>query len=205
VRGTIVATMTVLALGFAAFAQLTHGFTALTAETARRNSAAARPIPVPALIGIDQRGQRRPMFTATDDRVAIVDFVYTRCTSICSALGGSFQQLQAAIVAAHLGRTVRLVSVSFDPEHDTPAAIADYAARMRANPEIWTVLTPVDSAGLRSSMQAFGIVAKPAPLGQFVHNATFNVLDRRGRLARIVDIDQPRAALAVAVEVYARP
>jgi hypothetical protein len=38
-----------------------------------------------------------------------------------------------------------------------------------------------------------------------VHNAAFNILDRHGRLARIVSIDQPRLALEVAGEISARP
>jgi protein SCO1/2 len=202
---TLIATIAVLLTGVSAFAGLTHGFSALTAETARREAVAARPIAIPALVGVDQFGSHQTMVSAGDARVAIVDFIFTHCLSICLALGDRYQQLQAQILDAHLEQQLRLVTVSFDPEHDTPAVIANYAARMRVNPAVWTVLTPDDPAQLRAAMSTFGVIAKPADLGQFVHNAAFNIVDRHGRLARIVPIDQPRLALEAAREIGSRP
>lgn len=199
---TLVAMLAIGVIGALAFACLTHGFTVLTSETARRQAVAAEPIAVPDLWGIDQTGKRRALLDKDDDRAVIVDFIFTRCTSVCSALGNSYQQLQADILEEHLEKEVRLVTVSFDPEHDTPAIIADYGRRFRANPETWTLLTPIDSEALRRALQAFGVVRVPAPDGQFIHNAAFNIIDRRGRLARIVDIGQPRRALAAARQLF---
>jgi protein SCO1 len=195
---TLIATSIILVAAVFAFARLTHGFSVLTAEAARREAVAAVPIRLPALWGIDQAGRRRPLFDQAEGRAVIVDFIFTRCTSICSAAGNSYQQLQADIQAAHLEHTVRLVTVSFDPEHDTPAVIASYARYLRADPDIWTVLSPLDSATLRRSLAVFGVVRVPAADGQFIHNTAFHVIDRHGRLARIIDIGQPRKALAVA-------
>jgi protein SCO1 len=199
---TLIAMLAIGVIGALAFACLTHGFTVLTSETARRQAVAAEPIAVPDLWGIDQTGKRRALLDKGDDRAVIVDFIFTRCTSVCSALGNSYQQLQADILEEHLEKEVRLVTVSFDPEHDTPAIIADYGRRFRANPETWTLLTPIDSGALRRALQAFGVVRVPAPDGQFIHNAAFNIIDRRGRLARIVDIGQPRRALAAARQLF---
>jgi protein SCO1/2 len=199
---TLIAILAIVVLGALAFARLTHGFTVLTAEAARRQSVAAAPIAVPDLWGIDQKGRRRPLLDKEDDRAVIVDFIFTRCTSVCSALGSSYQQLQDDIQEQHLENEVRLVTVSFDPEHDTPDIIADYGRRLRANPEIWTILAPIDSEALRRSLEVFGVVRVSAPDGQFIHNAAFHVIDRRGRLARIVDIGQPRKALAAAQQLF---
>jgi protein SCO1 len=195
---TLIAVLIILGVAGFAFSWLTHGFTVLTSEAARREAVAATPIEIPALWGIDQAGRRRVLFDEADHRAVIVDFIFTRCNSICSALGNNYQQLQADILEEHLEHAVRLVTVSFDPERDTPAVIAEYARYLRANPKIWTVLTPRDSAALRRSLTVFGVVRVPAPGGQFIHNAAFHVLDRHGRLARIVDVGQPRRALAVA-------
>src|SRR6202020_1107836 len=174
---TLIAMLAIAAIGVFAFACLTHGFTVLTAETARRQAVAAAPAAVPDLWGVDQTGERRALLDKMDDRAVIVDFIFTRCTSVCSALGNSYQQLQADIQEEHLEKKVRLVTVSFDPEHDTPAVIADYARRMSADSATWTILTPVDSEALHRELEAFGIVKVPAPYGQFIHNAAFNVVD----------------------------
>jgi protein SCO1/2 len=199
---TLIATLLVLTAGVIAFSGLTRGFTVLTAESARRQSVAAAPIRVPELIGIDQQGARHRAFESDEGRVLIVDFIYTRCTSLCSMLGSSYQQLQSAIEAQHLEHAVRLVTVSFDPGHDTPTIIQEYGARLGAKPNLWTILTPLDADALRRSLNAFGVVAIPAPQGQFVHNAAFHVIDRHGRLARIIDIAQSEAALSAARQIY---
>ena len=199
---TLIATFTVLLGGVLAFAQLTHGFSAITAETARRQSVARSPVRLPALLGIDQRGARRSLVDTKDHRVMIVDFVYTRCPSICSVLGSNYQQLQTQIEKEHLEGRIRLVTVSFDPEHDTLTVIADYGDRLHANPDVWTVLSPLDADQLRSSLKTFGIVVTPSGNGQFIHNAAFHVVDAEGRLARIIDIDQPQQAIAAARRLY---
>ena len=199
---TVMAMLAIVALGVFAFARLTDGFTVLTAESARRHAVAIKPVALPDLWGIDQTGQRRPLLGNVDDRAVIVDFIFTRCTSVCSALGSSYQQLQADIQEQHLEDKVRLVTVSFDPEHDTPAIIADYARRLSANPETWIILTPSDSEALRRSLEAFGVVRVSAPDGQFIHNAAFHIIDRHGRLARIVDIGEPRKALLAAQQFF---
>jgi protein SCO1/2 len=199
---TLIAMLAIVVIGVCAIARLTDAFTVLTAEAARRHAVAAEPVAVPDLWGIDQTGKRRPLLGKMDDRTVIVDFIFTRCTSVCSALGSSYQQLQADIQEQHLENKVRLVTVSFDPEHDTPAIIADYARRLSANPETWTILTPSDSEALRRSLEAFGVVRVSAPDGQFIHNAAFHVIDRHGRLARIVDIGEPRKALLAAQQLF---
>lgn len=200
----LLACVAVLAAGLIAFDRLTWGFTAFTSEAARREAVQARPVAVPAMGGHDQTG--RAMQIASDPaaaaggtgRVAIVDFVYTRCTTLCSALGASYQRLQAQIIQAGLQDQVRLLTISFDPEHDTPAAIAAYATRMQADPKVWTVLTLDRAADLPALLETFGVIVIPAPLEQFQHNAALHIVDGRGRLVQIMDIDGLQAALATA-------
>ncbi|MGZ3282693.1 MAG: SCO family protein, partial [Xanthobacteraceae bacterium] len=52
-------------------------------------------------------------------RIVLVEFIYTRCPTLCIALGTSFERMQDALRRS--GRNdVRLLSISFDPEHDAP-------------------------------------------------------------------------------------
>jgi protein SCO1/2 len=204
VKHVAIAVTGVLLFSLLAFGGITHGFTALTTESARRASVAARPLPLPWLRGIDQQGNRRTLWFPSDDRIVIVDFVFTRCTTICSALGDTYQQLQADIRRAHLENRVRLETISFDPTHDTPRVIAKYAVWLRADPRVWTLLTPIDPEELRTLLNDVGVVVKSLGDGQFIHNAALHVIDRKGRLARIVDITQPGQAVSVASELYDR-
>ena len=203
-----IATCAVCAIGTTAFAAVTHGFTTLTSESARRLDVIRSPRALPAIQGVDQDGRHRGLFVdaenpATHARVTIVDFIYTRCVSVCSQLGDRYQQLQAVILARHLEHAVRLVTVSFDPKHDTADALAAYATRMHIDTRVWTLVVPADPERLPDLLSAFGVVVLPAPLEQFQHNAAFHVLDRSGRLARIVDIDDRDGVLDAALSLMA--
>lgn len=71
-------------------------------------------------------------------RVTVVDFMFTHCPFICPTLAQKMKGLQEAFRDLP---EVRLVSVSVDPEHDTPAVLAEYAGKIGADPARWTFLT----------------------------------------------------------------
>lgn len=73
------------------------------------------------------------------DRVVVMDFVYTTCTTVCPVLSAVFGQLQGRL-GERLGRDVFLVSVSVDPIRDTPSRLQAYAAQHQAGPG-WIWLT----------------------------------------------------------------
>jgi len=73
------------------------------------------------------------------DRIVVMDFVYTSCTTICPVLSAVFGQVQERL-GDQLGDEVALVSVSVDPVRDTPQRLKAYAARHRAQPG-WVWLT----------------------------------------------------------------
>lgn len=185
---TFVASSSALALGLAVFWQATAGGNAFTTETLRRAEVEQSPRPVPALRVIDAAGRETRMtdLLGGTDRVWIVDFVYTRCQTVCSALGGVFQQLQQQILDRGLQARVGLLSVSFDPAHDSPAVLGDYARLNRMDPEVWQLATLAEPGDRRALLDAFGIMVIPAPLGEFEHNAALHVV-HRGRLVHIVD------------------
>jgi protein SCO1/2 len=198
---TLAATAVVALAGCAALYQATLGLRVVSTEDGRRLAIAEAPRAVPAA-ALDWRA--RPRLDATlraDGRVAIVAFIYTSCNAVCSVLGSQFQQLQQAIVARGLQGKVRLLSISFDPRDDT-ATLAAYAQRQHADAAAWQFAGIPVAAERRAVLATFGVVVVPAPLGEFVHNAAFHIVDTRGRLARIDDIDRPEQALADAVALY---
>jgi protein SCO1/2 len=97
--------------------------------------------PVPDFRLIDQ--QNRPFaLSSVRGRVVAMNFVYTTCAlpNFCLRLAGNFAALQKRFAAA-LGRDLALVTVSFDPTHDTPEVLSAYAGQWKANTAGWHFLT----------------------------------------------------------------
>lgn len=109
------------------------------AARAAGGDAAARVVLADAAL-VDQDGAPVQFRSeAIADHVVVVDFVFTTCTTVCPALSAIFARVQARL-GERLDGGVRLVSVSLDPAHDTPARLKEYAARHRAGPH-WRWLT----------------------------------------------------------------
>ena len=203
-------------LTYAAGAWLTHDFQIWTAEGARRLEVALAPVPAPAtsLHGPDMADTTLPLLLSEGGGVTIVDFVYTRCQTVCLALGSTFQQLQANIQEGQRNSPagtkgakgtagVKLLSISFDPAHDQPAALTAYAGRLQADPRIWRFATARDATALRPLLERFQVVVIPDGMGGFEHNAALLVVDGRGRLVRIFDYADMDTALAWAQHLAA--
>lgn len=73
------------------------------------------------------------------DRIVVMDFVFTTCTTICPILSAKLTRLQERL-GPRAGREVQLVSFSIDPARDTPARLKAFGARFKAGPG-WTWLT----------------------------------------------------------------
>ncbi|GAB3669765.1 SCO family protein [Ramlibacter alkalitolerans] len=65
-----------------------------------------------------------------DGRPVLLNFIYTSCTAICPILSQSFAEFQHRLGGAR--EQVRMVSVSIDPEEDTPRRLTEYAKRFDA-------------------------------------------------------------------------
>lgn len=197
---TFAASLLVLAAGLWALFQATAGGTAYTTETQRRSEVAQAAIAVPDFQVVDALGLKGSLRErlAQSERVWIVDFVYTRCTTVCLSLGTVFQQLQAQLAEQGLQNRVGLLSISFDPEQDRPPALADYEKRMRMQPAVWQAISLVNPEDRRRLLDSFGIMVVPAPLGEFEHNAALHIVTPDGQLVRILGLEEGPRALALA-------
>ena len=127
---TCLASAALLLAGGVALAAATDGFQAFTTETARRVAVRRQPADLPAVTLENQSGAR---FTFADLRGKwlLVDFIYTRCPTFCTVLGGDFAQLERQLAGPIAQGKVQFLSISFDPAHDAPADLAAYLARFR--------------------------------------------------------------------------
>jgi protein SCO1/2 len=86
-----------------------------------------------------------------DARPVVLNFIYTTCTSVCPLTSRTFADLQERLAAART--TVHLVSISIDPEHDTPSRLREYAAKFGAGPQ-WQHYTGTVAASI-AAQRAF--------------------------------------------------
>jgi protein SCO1/2 len=88
-----------------------------------------------------------------DGRPVVVNFIYTSCTGICPLASHTFSELQRRLGAER--DSVHLVSISIDPEEDTPARLREYAQRYSAGPS-WQHYSSTASASL-AAQRAFDV------------------------------------------------
>ena len=150
---------------------------------------ASRPIAV---------GSRVPDFTLTDQtgrlvsfaglagKVVAVNFIYTRCAlpQFCLRVTNNFGVLQKRFQRV-LGRDLVLLTVTFDPERDTPAVLAKYAAQWKADPAAWRFLTGEVNA-VRRVCGLFGVEAF-IDEGLINHTLRTAVIDRAGVLVANIE------------------
>lgn len=182
----------------------TDGLSIFTAETARRESVALAPRVLPDVALQDETGAATSL-AALRGRVVLVDFIYTRCPTVCSVQGSDFEQARAAIRESGLGDDIALASISFDPENDGPEELAFYARRFGGADDLWHFArapAPDDTTAL---LRAAEVVVLPDGFGGFIHNSAIHVIDRQGRLVRILDDDAWREALDLARDLAAGP
>ena len=193
---------TLIAAAFAAaVASVTLGLAAWTREDARRLQIERAPIALSPLtmIGHDKRALVPwPRGNGTVAQVYLVDFIYTRCTNLCVAIGSVYQRMQNAIVERGLISQVALLSISFDVAHDGLNEAAWYARVHGAAPGAWWVAIP-DAGGLERLLKEAGVVVIPDGTGGYAHNGGIHVIDAQGRLLRVFDAEQYEAALEFAV------
>ncbi len=125
--------------------------------------------------------------------VSVVDFIFTRCAASCPRLTARMADLQGRLARA--GSSARLVSFSVDPENDTPAVLADYAARNGADPARWSFVTgPVDTVKA-AVVSGFKVALEKLPKGandyDVTHGDWFVLVDASGKLRGYYTTDKP--------------
>jgi protein SCO1 len=132
---------------------------------------------------VDERGVAKGASSMLG-QVSVVDFIFTRCTSSCPRLTARMAELQSRLEHERSG--ARLVSISVDPENDTPAVLSEYAQRVHADPSRWTFLTGDEQEVERAVVLGFKVsaakIARGAGAYDVVHGDWFVVVDGQGQL-----------------------
>ena len=139
---------------------------------------------VPEFSLTDQNGQ-----TVTNDdlrgRIWIADFIFTRCKGPCPLMTARMLEMQRALTKTP---EVKLVSVTVDPEYDTPEVLKAYAEANHANPDRWKFLTG-DKEVIEKLVTEGFMQHLAEENGEPVHGTMFLIVDGNGmvRSARMLE------------------
>jgi len=141
-------------------------------------------------------GEKTSLFAVKKDRIAVVAFIYTTCAEVtgCPLSQSVMQRVDRALAEdAALGRDVVLISVSFDPQRDTPERLR--TVRSFYDPKTdWSFVTTKDEAELQPLLGDFGQAIDKLRFedgkwsGLFRHVLKVFLLDRTNRVRNIYSV-----------------
>ena len=194
-------------LGITAFVLFAAGATALTVT---QHGAVLLPVygALPAFSFTDERGGT----VRRDDllgKVSVVDFVFTSCSSACPLLSAEMGRLQTELVRRGLGDRAQLLSVSVDPERDTPERLRELGARYGADPKTWRFVR-----GDESALRAVVVDSMKQDITREVdkserdgftilHGTRFVLVDKEARLRGFYDAHDPASMQQLREAIFA--
>jgi protein SCO1/2 len=140
---------------------------------------------------VDQRGV---LFTLGSLRGSptVVTFVASRCRDTCPISDAVFSQLATRLEREHFRAT--LVTITLDPDYDTPFVMSQAAREFAATAPRWRFASG-NPRDIRAIMGAFGVITQKGADGlPDVHSAAIYILDAQGRLARATLLSTDAAA-----------
>jgi protein SCO1 len=135
--------------------------------------------PAPEFTLTDQDG-RRIALTKLRGKVLAVTFIFASCADTCPLLTAKLAGVQDRLGAA-FGPNVRFVSITVDPERDTPEVLKRYAQAHHANSAGWSFLTGTP-AEIREVAGRYGVTYQKTPRGDVDHTFLTSLIDRGGTL-----------------------
>jgi protein SCO1/2 len=136
-------------------------------------------IPIGDFALVDQNG--RPFqLRSIKGKVIVVDFAYTTCPDVCPLMTAALRTVQTSLGASEHD-TVYLLTVTTDPEVDTPPVLAAYAKRYRADVSNWAFLTG-DPSSLAQVWKSFGVKVIRRARGLVDHTPLTAVMDQSGNV-----------------------
>ncbi len=115
-------------------------------------------------------------------KLVLYNFTYTRCPEPCYDQNATIKEVQSRLDEANLGEVeIVYVTVSFDPDFDSPEVLKAYADSIGANPDNWVFATTSNKALLKTILgTGFEAYYEPNPDGTFAFDPIFVLVDGWG-------------------------
>ena len=135
-------------------------------------------------------------------RVWVANFIFTSCKETCPAQSAALAQLHTN---KDLGGKITLVSITVDPERDTPDVLSNYANRFGAHPDSWYFLTGDRDEIYRLAQKGFRLGVAPATGStgdtNFIHSSRLVLVDREARIRGYYQSTDPQALHKLAEDI----
>ena len=140
---------------------------------------------------LDDAGRPHHLYDYLGDRVVVLSFIYTTCSDVngCPLASFVLKRVQdLALTRPNVRDRLRLVSVSFDPAHDTPPVIAEYGSHLRAPNFDWTFLTTASDRALQPLLDRYDQAVFRDENGALSHILRVMLIDREKRVRNIYSV-----------------
>lgn len=111
-------------------------------------------------------------------KVVLFNFIYTNCKESCPIMTHKFMDIEKEM-QAEIKKGLRLVSITMDPERDTPEVLKKYAESLNANPEYWSFLTGKKEE-VDEVLKGFRFLYEKLEDGSFGHSNAIAMIDKKG-------------------------
>lgn len=183
------ASIVVVLFGLVLFYVGTDGFHAFTAEAARVERLKEDKPAFPRVTLEDSKGRTYPI-SEFEGKFVFITFLYTSCGTVCPELEMNMGEVYKKLPERYLGKEIVFLSISFDPERDTPERLDKYKDMFGSDGELWRMARIKDKAELDSLLKEFGVIVIPDGEGNYAHNSAFYLVDPKGSLADVMDYKQ---------------
>lgn len=131
-------------------------------------------------------------FSDLEGNVVVVSYIYTNCPDICHIISARMNMFKKNLKEANLQDKVHFVSISIDPERDTPEALRQHAKMMNLDLTNWVFVTG-DEYLINSTIQAAGMEAMKGPVEYsedgkrsylISHRNRISLVDKEGRIRK---------------------
>ena len=125
--------------------------------------------------------------------VWVADIIFTRCPGPCRRMTQRMKEIETSLPTSS---QARLVTLTTDPDYDTPQVLKSYSEKSNADPNRWTFLTgpqkeisKLATESLKLAAQSKDPKERESPNDLFVHSTIFVVIDKKGQLRRVLETE----------------
>lgn len=153
------------------------------------------------LVLTNQLNQEISLNTTLKDKVLVVDFIFTTCTTICPQLSATMRQLQKAYKQKKPD-WVQFITITVDPDRDSVATLRAYADKFQADHDRWYFLTGDKKQIYDFAKNELGVVLQPADGSDgIVHSENIILIDPSRHIRGYYNVNEPKAIATLANDI----